>query len=295
MSKLVSLALGLLFASVVPRICLAAETKPGPLVLVRINETFYQATAALVVEVLTGLGHPVTVVDGSHTSAYQAVKEGSADLCVGFWLPTGHEKAWSQVKDSVVELSTIYEGARFYWAVPSYIPESEVSSIEDLTKPSVSARMLKTIRGLSLDASITSESMDAIGIYDLGRAGYQVIPGEFGPWKAALNSAIANKDWIVEPLWEPYYFNRIYSLRPLKDPQNVFKGRNRVILAAHDGVREKLPQRTIDALKRMRVRLEDITDMDVDINVKSVTPEAAARNWINRHPDQFKEWLGKGQ
>ena len=264
---------------------------PAPLVLTRINETFYQATAALVVEVLTGVGHSVTVVDGSHTSAYKAVKEGTADLCVGFWLPTGHEKAWNQVKGSVVELSTIYEGARFYWAVPSYVPESEVSSIEDLSKPSVSARMIKTIRGLSLDASITTESIGAIGTYDLKSAGYQVIPGEFGPWKDALKSAIENKDWIVEPLWEPYYFNRIYSLRQLKDPKNVFKGTNRVILAAHNGVREKLPRRTIDALNRMRVRLEDITDMDVDINVNSVTPEVAARNWITKHPDQFKGWL----
>jgi ABC-type proline/glycine betaine transport system substrate-binding protein len=32
--------------------------------------------------------------------------------------------------------------------------------------------------------------------------------------------------------------------------------------------------------------------MDVEINVNSVTPEVAARNWINKHPDPFKEWLG---
>jgi ABC-type proline/glycine betaine transport system substrate-binding protein len=73
---------------------------------------------------------------------------------------------------------------------------------------------------------------------------------------------------------------------------NVFKGGNRVILAAHNGVREKLPKKTLDALSRIRVRLEDITDMDVDINVNSAPPEVAARNWINRHPEQFKEWLG---
>jgi len=292
MSRVLSFALALLFSSFVPQVSSAAEMRTVPVVLTRINETFYQATAALVVEVITRTGQPVTVVDGSHTSAYGAIKDGTADLCVGFWLPTGHEKAWSQVKDSVVELSTIYEGARFYWAVPSYIPESEVSSIEDLTKPAVSAKMIKAIRGLSLDASITTDSINAIGAYDLKRAGYQVIPGTFGPWKEALNSAIKNRAWIVEPLWEPYYLNRTYSLRPLKDPKNVFKDRNRVILAAHNGVREKLPKRTIDALNRMRVRLEDITDMDVDINVNSATPEVAARNWINNHPDQFKEWLG---
>lgn len=292
MSKILSFALAVLSSSFIPEVSLAAEVKPAPLVLTRINETFYQATAALVVEVLTRAGHSVTVVDGSHTSAYKAIKDGTADLCVGFWLPTGHEKAWNQVKDSVVELTTIYEGARFYWAVPSYIPESELSSIEDLMKPSVSKKMLKTIRGLSLDASITTESIDAIGAYGLGNAGYHVIPGEFEPWKEALNSATKNKAWIVEPLWEPYYFNRIYSLRPLKDPKNVFKGRNRVILAAHNGVREKLPKKTIDALSRMRVRLEDITDMDVDINVNFVTPEVAARDWINNHPVQFKKWLG---
>jgi glycine betaine/proline transport system substrate-binding protein len=292
MSKTALFAFAVLFSSLVPQVFSGPEMNPGPLVLARINETFYQATGALVVDVLTALGHPVKVVDGSHTRAYGAVRDGTADLCVAFWLPTGHEKAWSQVKGSVVELSTIYEGARFFWAVPSYVPESEVSSIEDLAKASVSARMAKTIRALSLDASITTESLNAVEEYGLMNAGYRVIPGEFKPWKDALTGAIEKGSWVVEPLWEPYYFNRIYSLRPLKDPKNLFKGRNRVILAAHSGVREKLPKRTIDALNRMRVRLEDITDMDVDINVNYVTPEVAAGNWINKHPDQFKEWLG---
>jgi glycine betaine/proline transport system substrate-binding protein len=275
------------------QISLGAEMNPSPLVLSRINETFYQATAALVVDVLTEMGHSVKVVDGTHTSAYGAIKDGSADLCVGFWLPTGHERAWLQVKDSVVELSTLYEGARFYWAVPSCIPESEVSSIEDLAKPSVSGKMIKTIRGLSLDATITTGSERAIEAYGLQAAGYELIPGAFNPWKEALTTAIKTRAWIVEPLWEPYYFNRLYSLRPLKDPKNLFKGRNRVILAAHAGVREKLPKKTIDALNRMRVRLEDITDMDFDINVNSVTPEVAARNWIHNHTDQFKAWVGR--
>ena len=81
-------------------------------------------------------------------------------------------------------------------------------------------------------------------------------------------------------------------MRPLKDPKNLFKGRNRVILAAHNGVREKLSKKAVDALGRMRVRLEDITDMDFDINVNSVTPEVAARNWINNHLAQLNQWLG---
>lgn len=286
------LALAALFSAFAPQASRGADMKPGPLVLARINETFYQATAALVVDVLTGVGHTVKVVDGTHTSTYEAIRTGTADLCVGFWLPTGHERAWNRVKGSAVELSTIYEGARFYWAVPSYIPEAEVSSIDDLAKPSVSARMIKTIRALSLDASITTESMDAVGAYGLKDSGYHVVPGEFGPWKEALNAAVRDKAWIVEPLWEPYYLNRVYSLRPLKDPKDLFKGRNRVILAAHSGVRERLPERTVDALGRMRVSLDDITDMDFDINVNSVTPEAAARNWIDRHPDQYKGWIG---
>jgi ABC-type proline/glycine betaine transport system substrate-binding protein len=42
----------------------------------------------------------------------------------------------------------------------------------------------------------------------------------------------------------------------------------------------------------MRVRLEDIVDMDFDVNVNSVTPEVAASNWIHNHPTQFKEWVG---
>ena len=69
MAKIVLFALAPLFLSFAPQISSGAEMKPVPFVLTRINETFYQAMAALVVEVLTGMGHSVKVVDGSHTSA----------------------------------------------------------------------------------------------------------------------------------------------------------------------------------------------------------------------------------
>jgi hypothetical protein len=47
MSKIVLFALAPLFLSFGPEISSGAEMKPVPLVLTRINETFYQATAAL--------------------------------------------------------------------------------------------------------------------------------------------------------------------------------------------------------------------------------------------------------
>ena len=95
---------------------------PGPIVLGRIDESFHQVAAAVVEEVLLRLGHEVEVREGPHPEMYPLLDRGELQLFADSWLPGGHGTYWEQIRDRVVEVAPLFDGARFFWAVPGYVP-----------------------------------------------------------------------------------------------------------------------------------------------------------------------------
>ena len=57
------------------------------------------------------------------------------------WLPGGHEAYWRQIEDDVVQVSQLCDGARFFWAVPDYVPADQVAALPGLVRPEVTERM----------------------------------------------------------------------------------------------------------------------------------------------------------
>src|ERR1700678_195890 len=161
-----------------------------------IDESFYEVVGNVVAQTLERQGYKVNLSRGSHTDIYGAIGRGDIDLCVAFWLPDGHATQWKALGERVAEVVTLYDGAHFFWGVPSYVPASEVSTISDLRKLSVAARMDHTIHGLAPDTTITFQTMAAIDKYQLRQAGYQVVPGSFAVWTSSLQRAVAAKRWI---------------------------------------------------------------------------------------------------
>ena len=221
------------------------------------------------------------MIDGSHTEAYEALGRGDADLCVAFWLPEGHAAPWAKLSGKAVELATLYEGARFSAAVPDAVPKA-IRQIGDLADPAHAALFPKLIRGLSLDATITTASMTAVRAYGLDRLGFRVEPGGFPAWKASLNEAERDGHGVIMPLWQPYHLNALYRLRRLADPKAVLGGVNRVALAARVGVPETLPPETIIALRQIGLTVDAVSAMDKAICLDGNTPEQAASEWRDK-------------
>ena len=97
------------------------------IVLGRIDESFHQVAAAVVEEVLVRLGHAVQVREGPHQQMYPLLARGELQLFADSWLPGGHGTYWEQIRDRVVEVAPLFDGARFFWAVPGYVPADLVS------------------------------------------------------------------------------------------------------------------------------------------------------------------------
>ncbi|OJU45055.1 MAG: hypothetical protein BGN99_13110 [Alphaproteobacteria bacterium 65-37] len=90
----------------------------------------------------------VEVLQGQHEEMFPMLASARIDLMAAVWLPEGHGAYWARYGEGAQEIARLYDGARFFWAVPSYVPPDEVVSIEDLAKPSVAARMTKLIHGI---------------------------------------------------------------------------------------------------------------------------------------------------
>jgi glycine betaine/proline transport system substrate-binding protein len=113
----------------------------------------------------------------------------------------------------------LYDGARFSWAVPSYVPEDQVASVADVTRPEVVDRMATlVVQGTTPGAGLTMRSRQLVADYGLEKYGWRYEVGDLAAIIRTINVRIAAQEWFVTPLWEPQYLNRAHRLRPLDDP-----------------------------------------------------------------------------
>jgi glycine betaine/proline transport system substrate-binding protein len=96
----------------------------------------------------TKLKQPVEFVQAAIGIQYQGVARGDLDLMVGGWLPVTHGTYYAKYKDNLDDVGIIYTGGKNGWVVPAYVPESEVSTIADLNKPSVKSKLNGIIQGI---------------------------------------------------------------------------------------------------------------------------------------------------
>ena len=260
-------------------------------VLGHVELSSYEVTAAVVQQVLERVGYNVAVKKGSPSEIYPRLAAGEIDLLVAAWLPNAHAEYWQQYKDDLVRVARLYSDARLFWAVPDYVPASEVGAVADLARPEVAAKMEKVIRGTRADSGLMIGSQRIFEAYRLGEAGYRLAPGDPADWIAWFNDNIAARKWFVMPLWQPQYLNKLAKLRILDEPNELLGKKDSAYLVAHKDLQGKLDKRTWEVLKRIELSVGAVTDMDYLVNVRKMSPREAARAWIGAHPDTVTYWL----
>ncbi|MBX5088372.1 glycine/betaine ABC transporter substrate-binding protein [Rhizobium lentis] len=253
--------------------------------------SFYAVTGAVVAEVLRRLGHSVKVRVGPHEKMFPMLAAGEIDLMAAAWLPEGHAQYWSQYGDAATQVATLYGDARFFWAVPSYVPADEVASIADLAKPSVASRMTRNIQGIGAGAAISRLSEQVLDLYQLRASGYSFRPGSQSDWISAYKQAVAERRWVIFPTWAPQYLNEGQLLRPLADPKRTLGGANNAVLVAPTEKFNDLPARTRLVLSRIEIGIDGVTAMDRMVNAEGLTPEDSARLWLGLNDQKVNSWF----
>jgi glycine betaine/proline transport system substrate-binding protein len=269
----------------------ARGEQPGTVVMGQIGLSFYAVTAGVVQEVLERLGHRVETKTGSHAQIFPQLGAGEVDLLVAAWLPHGHAVYWEKYGNQSDALAVLYEGARFEWMVPTYVPASEVATVADLAKPGVRARMLHTIQGTGRDSGNMMLSAEVMKAYGLEQAGYELVPGNLAQFHGAYDRGIADKAWFVMPLWFPHYINTLGTMRALAEPRGLLGRPSDGTLVASRAWVQRAPARTVAVLRRLHLGLDAVAEMDYAVNVDRLDPRTAARQWMARNRDTVSRWF----
>lgn len=243
------------------------------------------------------LGYQVELVKQDVAALFESVARGAIDAMLMCWLPDTHRNYWSAIAPRVVDLGALYSGTRIGWIVPGYVPQAELSSIEDLLKPQVRQRIGGKVHGIEPGSGLMRASRTAIEQYRLD--GCQLVEGSDGTMTAAIDAAVAERRWIVAAAWTPHYLFSKHPLRYLRDPKGVFGGSEDVHGIARAGLESDHPKAAA-LLRRIRVPISDlealmfITQMKVYQGQAQVsTSERTAGVWIDAHPRLVASWLGE--
>ncbi|MFP4696003.1 glycine betaine ABC transporter substrate-binding protein [Thiohalospira sp.] len=188
---------------------------------------------------------------------YQGLAGGDIDMMLMSWQPGTHEDYIEKHAGDFVNLGPLYTHAKLGWIVPDYIPESEISSIEDLKKDSVREKLDGTITGIDPGAGLTRLSKDALE--DYGLDGYELQTSSGSAMTAALERAARRDEWIVVTGWSPHWKFGAYDLRYLEDPEGSLGGAEHIDALTRKGFYQDNVE-VASVVSRIQIPLEMLQD-----------------------------------
>jgi glycine betaine/proline transport system substrate-binding protein len=231
------------------------------------------------------MGYEVELLQTDIAPQYQGLATGSIDIMLMSWQPSTHEDYVKKMGDKVVNLGLLYTHARLGWVVPNYIPEGDLKSIADLSKPEVREKLDGTITGIDPGAGLTRLSKKAIEDYGLD---YELQISSGAGMTAALERAVRRNEWIVVTGWSPHWKFGAYDLRYLQDPKGVLGSFERVHAVARMG----FYQDNVEAagfFSRMQLPIDDLQKAMYDAQETSY--EDAVTKYIESNPKRVDYWV----
>lgn len=232
-----------------------------------------------------GMGHDVELTLSDIGIQYRGVADGDLDAMLMSWQPLTHETYLHRYGPSLIDAGALYSGARLGWAVPAYIPESDVATIADLADPTVRERLGGAIVGIDPASGLMRLSREAVEAYGLDYA----LMESSGPAMALrLGEAIAAEEWIVVTAWTPHWIFAEYDLRFLDDPQAVMGEAEAVHALVRPGFADAEPE-VFAFLERLDLSLEQLQGLMAE--ARRTSARQAVYAFVEANPDQVRYWM----
>lgn len=233
------------------------------------------------------LKQPVQLVQADIGIQYQGVARGDLDIMLSGWLPLTHSAYYAKYKNDLDDVGILYTGGKNGWAVPAYIPESQVASISDLNKPDVKSKLNGTIQGIEPGGGLMQASEKTVSAYDLN--GYNLQSSSEAGMLAGVQRAYQSKQWIVATVWSPHWLFQKWQMRYLKDPKGSLGGEEQIHIFASKQFATKFPRADV-FFKHFKMTLADVESIEYEGN-NTNDYAAAAKKFVDAHPDKLKAWL----
>lgn len=250
------------------------------------------ATTALASEVLEALGYEPRVDTVSVPIAYAGMRNNDFDVFLGNWMPSMASISDPYIESGDVErLVANLEGAKYTLAVPQYVYDAGVTSVNDLADNA--DRFNHQVHGIEAgnDGNELIQQMIDDDAYDLGD--WQIVDSSEAGMLSELTTRVPNEEWMVFLGWEPHPMNTNFDMAYLSDADDYFGpdlGGATVHTNTRAGFVEACPN-VGTLLRNMTFTLEMENQLMSAIMDDGVDPRAAANSYLKEHGDLLEAWL----
>ncbi|MBK3506271.1 glycine betaine ABC transporter substrate-binding protein [Pseudomonas sp. MF6747] len=242
------------------------------------------ATTHVAAEVIKEkLGYDVKLQAVATGIMWQGVATGKLDAMLSAWLPVTHGEYWAKNKDKVVDYGPNFKDAKIGLIVPEYV---KAKSIEDLKTDTT---FKNKIVGIDAGSGVMLKTDEAIKAYGLD---YKLQASSGAAMIAELTRAEDKQESIAVTGWVPHWMFAKWKLRFLDDPKGIYGAAETVNSIGSKGLEKKAPE-VAAFLKKFQWASEDeIGEVMLAIQ-EGAKPDAAAKDWVAKHPERVAEWIGK--
>ena len=231
-----------------------------PIRVGHIDLSFHDASSRAVEAILVEEGHAVERSAAPHEEMFARLGRGEVDVLVSAWLPASHGAYLAPFEADVRKLGILYEPYCF-WGVPHYVPDA-ISSVADLVGPMALRRMERLIQGINPGAGISRFSKAILSAYELDAVGYHFETGTEADCFGRYERAVAERRWVVVPLWHPQWLNHRYRIRELEEPRGLLGGRDAATLIVRKDAEALIGEATLSRLSHLTLGNGHVSALD---------------------------------
>lgn len=242
------------------------------------------ATTHVAAEVIKQkLGYDVKLQAVATGIMWQGVATGKLDAMLSAWLPVTHGEYWTKNKDMVVDYGPNFKDAKIGLIVPEYV---KAKSIEDLKTDTT---FKNKIVGIDAGSGVMLKTDEAIKQYGLD---YKLQASSGAAMIAELTRAEDKQESIAVTGWVPHWMFAKWKLRFLDDPKGIYGAAETVNSIGSKGLEKKAPEVAAFLKKFQWASKDEIGEVMLAIQ-EGAKPDAAAKDWVAKHPERVAEWTAK--
>lgn len=242
------------------------------------------ATTHVAAEVIKQkLGYDVKLQAVATGIMWQGVATGKLDAMLSAWLPVTHGEYWTKNKDKVVDYGPNFKDAKIGLIVPEYV---KAKSIEDLKTDTT---FKNKIVGIDAGSGVMLKTDEAIKQYGLD---YKLQASSGAAMIAELTRAEDKQESIAVTGWVPHWMFAKWKLRFLDDPKGIYGAAETVNSIGSKGLEKKAPEVAAFLKKFQWASKDEIGEVMLAIQ-EGAKPDAAAKDWVSKHPERVAEWTAK--
>ncbi|KJK09833.1 MULTISPECIES: glycine betaine ABC transporter substrate-binding protein [Pseudomonas] len=243
------------------------------------------ATTNVAAEVIRQkLGYDVKLQAVATGIMWQGVATGKLDAMMSAWLPVTHGDYWTKNKDNVVDYGPNFKDAKIGLIVPEYVKANSLADLK--TDDSFKHKIV----GIDAGSGVMLKTDQAIKDYDL--SGYKLQASSGAAMTAELGRAYAKQQSIAVTGWVPHWMFAKWKLKFLEDPKGVYGAAETVNSIGSKQLDSKAPEVAAFLKKFQWQSKDEIGEVMLAIQ-EGAKPEAAAKDWVAKHPERVAEWTAK--